>query len=199
MPSATASAAILAGGRARRFGGIDKSRLAVDGHPIIVRQVAVLQRVAAEVFVAGGEPDRYSDLGLRAYPDSVPGAGAIGGILTAVERAHADVVLVVACDLPFLDAGVLGRLLELSIGRDGAWVHGPRGVEPLVACYRRGTAGPIRGRIERGEHRASDLGQVLDMAELAGDALAAFGPVERLLATLNTAADYARIEWPDQS
>ena len=58
------SAAILAGGQARRFGGQDKSRLVVHGRSIIVRQVEVLQRVADEVFVVARDPERFADLGL---------------------------------------------------------------------------------------------------------------------------------------
>jgi hypothetical protein len=63
----TTAAAIVAGGRARRYGGLDKSRLVVEGRPIIVRQVEVLRRIAAPVFVVGGAPDRFDDVGLTVY------------------------------------------------------------------------------------------------------------------------------------
>src|SRR5262245_28312933 len=86
----TTAAAIVAGGRARRFGGQDKSRLVVEGRPIIVRQVDVLRRVAASVFVAGGDPNRYMDIGLKVHEDRIPDLGAIGGIYTALEAADAD-------------------------------------------------------------------------------------------------------------
>jgi GTP:adenosylcobinamide-phosphate guanylyltransferase len=45
----TVAAAIIAGGRARRFGGRDKSRLVVRGRPIIVRQMEAPQRVANDI------------------------------------------------------------------------------------------------------------------------------------------------------
>ena len=133
------AAAILAGGHARRFGGRDKSRLVVGGRTIIVRQLAVLQQVAGEVFVVGPADGRFADVGVPVHEDRIPGCGALGGLHTALEAAQAARVVVVACDLPFLEEAVLARLVELAEGHDAAWVRGPRGPEPLVACYQRHT------------------------------------------------------------
>lgn len=188
------SAAILVGGYARRFGGVDKSRLIVGGRSIIVRQLAVLQRLADDIFVVGRDPDRFADLGLRGVTDAVDGAGALGGIYTAVTAAIGDPVIVVGCDLPFLDASVLGALVELAAGRDGAWVGSARGVEPLVACYARATAPRMRARLDAREFTAAGLAETLDMAELSGAPLEAYGDPERLLTNVNTPADVARIE-----
>jgi molybdenum cofactor guanylyltransferase len=185
----------VAGGRARRFAGQDKSRLVIEGRTIIVRQVEVLQRVAGEVFVVGPEPGRYEDLGLATYPDTIAGAGALGGIDAALTAARHDAVIVVACDLPFLDADLLRRLVDLSANRDGAWVRSARGVEPLIACYRRQAQPRIRARLEAGRFKAADLATVLDVAEVGPDDLARFGPPDRLLANINTPDDYARVQY----
>jgi molybdopterin-guanine dinucleotide biosynthesis protein A len=192
--STTTAAAIVAGGRARRFGGQDKSRLVVEGRTIIVRQLEVLQQVADPIFVVGPDPARYADLGLTVHPDIIPDAGALGGIYTALLQATTDRVLVVACDLPFLHAGLLERLIALGPGRDGAWARSDRHAQPLLACYRRDAHSRIRARIDAGLLRAADLAQVLDIAEIGPDEIAAYGPPERLLANLNTPADYARVQ-----
>jgi molybdopterin-guanine dinucleotide biosynthesis protein A len=191
----TISAAILAGGRARRYGGLDKSRLVIDGHTIIVRQLAVLQRVATETFIVGNDPGRFSDLEVPVYPDRVQDAGAIGGLWTALDVAAHDDVLVVACDQPFLDEALLRVLVENAERRDGAWVRTAAGVEPLLACYRRGAAPRVRTAIESGVRRARDLASVLDMAELGEADLAAFGSAADLLANVNTPDDYARVQY----
>jgi len=190
---ATTSAAILAGGQARRFDGRDKSRLVVDGQTIIIRQLDVLQQVASEIFVVSGFGERFADLGLPVYPDRIPGLGAIGGLHTALESAHGDFVLAIACDLPFLTAGLLGRLVELAADADGAWIRWDRGVEPLIACYRRSARAAVAAAIEAGQLKASDLNRVLRMAELDGPDLARFGPPERLLANVNSPDDLARL------
>lgn len=190
------SAAILAGGRARRFGGLDKSRLVVDGTPIIVRQLAVLQLVAREVVVVASGAPRFADLSVTVHADVVPGAGALGGILTAVETARSPFVLVVACDLPFLEPDLLARLVDRAAGADGAWIRSARGVEPLIACYTQTAAPRIRGAVEAGRLKAADLGEVLRMREVSEQEVAAFGDPARLLANLNTPDDYRRIQYP---
>jgi molybdopterin-guanine dinucleotide biosynthesis protein A len=193
--STTPAAAIVAGGRARRFGGQDKSRLVVEGRTIIVRQLEVLQQVADPIFVVGPDPARYADLGLTVHPDAVPDAGALGGIYTALLRATIDRVLVVACDLPFLHAGLLAQLIARSDGHDGAWARAAGHAQPLLACYRRDAHPRIRAQIDAGRLRATDLAQALDIVEIGPGEIAAFGPPDRLLANVNTPADYARVQY----
>jgi molybdopterin-guanine dinucleotide biosynthesis protein A len=192
------AAAILAGGRARRFEGRDKSRLLIEGRPIIVRQLEALRQVAGEIFVVGGEPDRFADVGLTVHADVEPGCGAIGGVLTAVTVAPSERVLVVACDLPYLAAPLLARLAELAEHADAAWVRGGRGAEPLLACYRRTARAPIAAAIAAGRLALADLEHVLQVAVVGADELATFGPADRLVANVNSADDMRRIESDSQ-
>jgi molybdopterin-guanine dinucleotide biosynthesis protein A len=190
----TIAAAILAGGAARRFGGQDKSRLVVEGRSIIVRQVDVLQRVASEVFVVGGDPNRFADLGLTVHADRQPGLGAIGGLVTALDAASRPCVLVVASDLPYLDGAVLRHLAVLSDQADGAWIRTARGVEPLLACYRRDSLEAIRQAIAGGLRKLADLGSILRMAELSESELGAMGAPAKLLTNVNTPDDWRRLQ-----
>jgi molybdopterin-guanine dinucleotide biosynthesis protein A len=188
------AAAIIAGGQARRFGGQDKSRLVVQGRPIIVRQLEVLERITPAIMVIANDTARFQDLAVPTYPDAIPGAGAIGGIYTALVRATTDHVVIVGCDLPFLHEGVLTRLITLADDADGAWVETARGPEPLLACYRTSAAAAIRDEIVQGHLRAADIGRVIRMAVLSEAELAHFGPVEHLLTNLNSPDDYARVQ-----
>lgn len=186
MDDARIAAAILAGGQARRFGGRDKSRLVIDGRTIIVRQKDVLQRVASELFIVAPDAGRYGDLGLPVYPDVIPASGPLGGLATALERARAPRVLVVACDLPFLDDTLLTSLADAAREGDGAWARSARGVEPLVACYRRSARGAVRGAILAGRLALVDLGAVLRMRTIDVAAAA--------IENVNTPADYDRLQ-----
>ena len=188
------AAAILAGGQARRFGGLDKSRLVVGGRTIIARQLDVLQQVAGDVFVVGPTDGRFADLPVRVHADVIAGCGALGGLHTALEVARADRVLVVACDLPFLEVAVMTRLVGLVAGHDAAWIRGPRGPEPLVACYDRRARSAIGERLARGERRVADLEQVLRVAWLDEGELMRLGSGRQMLANLNTPDDYARVQ-----
>ncbi len=196
MEAPATSAAIVAGGQARRFAGLDKSRLVVEGRSIIVRQLAVLQQVASPIVAVGGVEGRFDDVGLPVVADRIPRLGAIGGIYTALSSAPTGRVLIVACDLPFLSVDVLRRLVELSLGRDGAWVTTSRGTEPLLACYHTQAAPLIRNQIDAGLLKASALGRVLDLAELGEPELARYGSVDRLLANVNTPVEFARVQYP---
>jgi molybdopterin-guanine dinucleotide biosynthesis protein A len=188
------AAAILAGGQARRFGGRDKSRLVIDGRTIIVRQLEVLQRLTSDVFIVASDAARFADLGCAVVPDVVPASGAIGGLLTALERARAGRVLVVACDLPYLDGPTLERLAELAGEGDGGWLRSPRGVEPLLACYARAVRFAIRGEILAGRLKLGGLDAVLRMRALDVPDADAASPVARMLTNVNTPAEYERIQ-----
>jgi molybdopterin-guanine dinucleotide biosynthesis protein A len=73
-------------------------------------------------------------------------------------------------------------------------VRTTRGPEPLIACYRQAARGGIREAVETGDLKAASLGQRLQLRELTEQDVAAFGPVELLLANLNTPEDYAQVQ-----
>ena len=194
MTDSNLAAAILAGGQARRFGGRDKSRLVIDGRTIIVRQLEVLQRLTSEVFVVASDTARFADVGCPVVPDVVPASGPIGGLLTALERASVDRVLVVACDLPYLDGPSLERLAALAGEGDGAWLRSPRGVEPLLACYCRAVRFVLRGEILAGRLTLGGLDAVLRMRPLDVNDADAASAAARMLTNLNTPAEFERIQ-----
>jgi molybdopterin-guanine dinucleotide biosynthesis protein A len=186
--------AIIAGGRGTRLGGRDKSHLAVGGRLIIDRQVDLLQQVTDEVILVGSHPSRPATLGVPVHADRVTGCGAIGGLYTALEVARGDRVVVIACDMPFLVAPLLARLVAMTDRADAAWVRTSAGVEPLVACYQRGTRTRVREAIEAGRLKLADLARILTIAELGGAELAAFGDPARLVTNVNTLDEYERIQ-----
>src|ERR1700722_19088499 len=103
MSEPARSAAILAGGRATRFGGRDKSALLVDGRTILDRQLAELSALTTDLLIVGGadagvarrlEASRGHE---RAAPDAtaprvimdlVPGCGPLGGLHAALTAAR---------------------------------------------------------------------------------------------------------------
>lgn len=177
-----------------RLGGVDKSHLMVGGRPIIDRQVDLLQQVADEVIVVGTHPGRLTTTRVPVHADRIAGCGAMGGVYTALEVATGDAVIVIACDMPFLVAPLLERLIALSAGGDAAWVRTAAGVEPLVACYRRDARARVRHAIANGHLKLADLARVLAVVELGEAEVAAFGDPARLLLNVNTPEEYERIQ-----
>ena len=97
--------------------GRDKAFLEVRGHPMVAAIVRVLETVVGPgVVVVGGDEPRIRDLGLLRIPDLHPGAGPLGGILTALAhfRELCDHVLVLSCDLPGASASSVRTLADAA-------------------------------------------------------------------------------------
>jgi molybdopterin-guanine dinucleotide biosynthesis protein A len=105
------SAAALAGGRSRRM-GTDKALLPfVDGgRPMLALVLERLRDVAADVTIVANDVERYARFGVPVAPDIHADIGPLGGIHAALSHAAHDHCLIVACDMPFLSAGLLHRM-----------------------------------------------------------------------------------------
>ncbi len=150
------SGAVLAGGRSTRMGQ-DKASLLVHGEPLLLRQLRLL--------VEAGCSDRLVSMGASAsvpalalVPDEVrivadrsADAGPLAGLERVLTEARHELVLVIAVDLPALDAGFLRALL--ADARPGVGVVPSRDgqLEPLVAVYPRAAAAEALARLEHGE------------------------------------------------
>ena len=149
--SGAPAAAILAGGRARRFGGVAKGLELVGGERIVDRVIAAVREVASDVVLVGAAPAVAATLpGLTVIADEAPGVGPLGGILSALRATGRD-TLVVAWDMPFVSADELRPLLAVSDDADVvAWEAEGR-VEPLCTLYRATAASPLRGAFAAGD------------------------------------------------
>lgn len=186
------TAAILAGGRATRFGGRDKSRLLIEGVPLIERQIAMLRPMVDALLIVANDPARYTSLDIPVVPDMIPESGALGGLYTAICAAPTDHVLVVACDLPFLTAPFLTSVMAAARDVDVAIAHTADGYQPLCACYARMCADPIRRRLDAGALKVTDFLSDVRVREIGPDQIAPYDPDARLFSNINTPDDYAR-------
>ena len=185
------AAAILAGGRARRLGEIDKSGLTIDGASIMERLLGVLGSVTPHIFAVGDRYGAAAAAGLRVVEDTIPDGGPLGGIYTAIVTSPCDRTLVVGCDMPFLTGPFLRYLAER--GQTSSVI--PRtahGYEPLCAIYARESAAGMRDRLDRGERQAAQPPGGVQVIEVGAEELAAFDPDGLLFVNVNTPHDYAQ-------
>jgi len=151
-----AAAAILAGGQSRRMGA-DKALVLLDGRSLLARVIELLRPLFTEIAIIGGDAAAYRQFGLPVFPDHHPGAGALGGICTALLSAEAPLVFCCGCDMPFLKPAIVEHLLELARGDFEAVVPQVRGEsEPLCAVYSRGALEVIEEEIAAGHRRIKD-------------------------------------------
>ncbi|MFF5582882.1 NTP transferase domain-containing protein [Streptomyces hygroscopicus] len=135
-------AVILAGGAARRLGGVDKPALRVGGRALLDRVLDAC-RGAGRTVVVG--PRRPTVRPVRWAREEPPGGGPVAAVDAGVRQTTAPVVLVLSADLPFLNPETVETLLTGLRGAEGAVLVDPDGREqPLVAAYR---AEPLRREI----------------------------------------------------
>jgi molybdopterin-guanine dinucleotide biosynthesis protein A len=189
----TLAIAILAGGRARRFGGADKSALALDGRSILDRVLEAVRPVTPHVFAVGDTHGAAARAGLPVVADLVPDAGALGGIYTAIVRSPCDRTLVLGCDMPFVTTAFLERLAAVT-GADAVMPRTAAGYQPLCAVYARSCATAIRERLDRGERHAAVPPGGVRVAEIGPGELEAWDPEGLLFVNVNTPHDYAQAQ-----
>lgn len=131
------SALILAAGASRRMGR-DKAWLPVEGQSLLQRQVALVRAVGGrEIFISGRPDTDYSALGCPMLQDAFPDAGPLAGIERGLTAATTPLLLVLAVDLPRMDAATLEDLLSLCSCDAGVVPRISGETEPLVAIYPR--------------------------------------------------------------
>jgi molybdopterin-guanine dinucleotide biosynthesis protein A len=187
---------VVAGGAASRYGGSPKGLFEVGGRRILDRVVESLARATgAPPAIIANAPDAASwRPDLVVVPDVVPGQGALGGILTAVERFAPVVCL--AWDMPFVPAGLLAALAARLDGADAALPESDsrRGVEPLCAAYGSACSPAIRAALERGEARAVGFHPYVRVARLPREDVLQYGDPDVLFFNVNTPDDLERAE-----
>jgi molybdopterin-guanine dinucleotide biosynthesis protein A len=150
-------AGVFVGGAGRRMGGTAKGLLrAPDGVTLIERWRGLLTGAGCDVVLvgasdayavakAGGGARGGTEPGEEAFEsiaDDPPGVGPLGGLCALLRRAGARPALALACDLPFVSARLLERLVSappagiVAPRHDGRW-------EPLFARYEAATALPV--------------------------------------------------------
>ena len=172
---------VLVGGQSRRMGR-DKALLA-DGSGPLVEKVALEVRKAAGSVALLGDPARYGHLGLAVIPDVIAGCGPMSGLHSALSSTETEWILIVACDLPNVDAEFLKRLLnEARPGVRCIAAQTAAGLEPLCAVYHRNTRIEVEEALREGRLRMRDLLAQLGAIGVEADS--------RLVRNVNTEEDW---------
>lgn len=137
--------AILAGGAGRRIGGA-KAVVGLRGEPLLHYPLAALREVLDDVVVIAKEDSELPDLARRAriWTEPAEPRHPLTGIVHALRVAGGRPVLVVAADLPLLDAATLRRILATD--PEGALAVVPRAagrLQSLCALYLPGALAPL--------------------------------------------------------
>lgn len=103
---------VLAGGRSSRLGK-DKAAIHLYGEQqpdLLARTCNLLDSLTEEVWISGRSGNMHNAEYLW-IPDEVQGVGPVAGIMSALRTAQGP-ILVLSCDLPFMEKETLQRLID---------------------------------------------------------------------------------------
>lgn len=124
MPDALPSCSILilAGGRGQRMGGRDKGLVDWQGEPLVAHVQRVVRPLSDDLVIScNRNQDAY-----RVYADQLVGdaeadyPGPLAGVIAGLKVARHAWVVLLACDAPLVDRGLIDDLLRLGVTSDSA-------------------------------------------------------------------------------
>lgn len=191
---------ILAGGQARRMGGVDKALLPLAGRPLLAHVIDRFRpQVGRLVLSANGDPGRFAAFGLPVIADPLDeNVGPLAGLAAACLWAAAQpnpprFVATISVDTPFLPRDLVTRLLDAQHPERPVIVTAATAgrLHPVAALHPVEFAAGLLDGLRDGSIR-----RVMDWVESHPHAVVDFAPARGRdpFANLNTPADLAAAE-----
>jgi len=180
---------VLAGGENRRMGK-DKAFLKVAGMPMIEHVLRALRKSVERIIIVTNSPEAYASFDALVITDACDKRGPLTGLYSGLLRSQDDYNVVVACDMPFLNSGLLTYMAGLAGEYDVVLPKIGNFTEPLHAVYRRGLLPVIEDHIKKEQQRIQNIFTGLRVRYLTEKEIDRFDPLRRSFINLNTPEEY---------
>ena len=179
--------------------GVDKARLPFGSETVLERVISSVTPLELPIYLVCAAYEEAEDertTWLRSFElpivaDLHPDLGPLGGLHTALSKTGAELLLLLACDLPFLSTPFLSRVL--SVEPADVIIPGDKdGLHPLCAVYRRSCLEGLNRRIENARLGLIDFVRSVDFRVFPNTEYADLDPDGLLLTNLNSTEDYER-------
>ena len=138
--------------------GFNKALIDVNGRPIISLLIDQVSQLTDRILISSNESSSYRFLNFPVVPDRFAGSGPLAGLHAAMRSNDCSLFIVLACDLPNLQARLLKSLVSLAKGFDAAIPRTKDGLaHPLCAAYQRTCLPFIEQALERGSHKFIEI------------------------------------------
>mgnify|MGYP003384662177 CR=1 FL=1 len=148
------SGVLLAGGQARRMGGIDKGLVLYHNKPLISYALTLLKpQVDTLLINANRNIDSYQAFDLTVIKDSLDNyCGPLAGMLSAMQSVGTDYILTAPCDSPNISRQLRQRLMESLIleQADIAVAHDGERLQPVFSLLPCRLKGELQDYLEQG-------------------------------------------------
>lgn len=191
-------ALVLAGGQSSRMGR-DKALILWHSQPMLQRVCQAAGNCCQSVYILTPWPDRYQGKIAGDYQwliESNPGNGPLMALSQGLEQIHAEWILLLACDLPELDSGILQQwsqtLSNLSPDILAFVPHSGERWEPMCGFYRKQAQQKLQTFIKQGGRSFQGWLKQIPVQSIPVDR-----PEEQMLRNCNTPEDLAQ-HWCQQ-
>jgi molybdopterin-guanine dinucleotide biosynthesis protein A len=185
------SVIIQAGGKSSRM-GTDKLFIPFHGMLLIEWVIGRLTNLTDDLVIISNQPEKLKYLNQAVYPDIIPNVGPLAGLHTGLKYARYDKVVMVACDMPFVNIRLLDEVVRLLDEMQvDVVIPAPGGkTEPLHAAYRRETCLPvIEAGIRSGMHRLIEWHTFVRVHLMEDEQIRKFDPTGLAFMNINTPED----------
>ena len=151
------SGVILAGGSNKRFGGITKANIVIDGETIISRIISTISDLFVEIIIVTNKPEEFQEfIQYKIVEDQYLKTGPLGGIHAALKISSEDSIFVFAGDMPFLNKEIISdQISEFNKREHDVLIPEiDQFIEPLHAIYRKSTLNHLERFLSEGKSRA---------------------------------------------
>jgi len=164
---------ILAGGKARRFDGLDKGLIKVNKIRLIDHAINNIQPQVSDIIISANRNlQEYEKLGFPVLTDNNDNFdGPLAGILRALEHINDGVLAVIPCDMPVINKDLISRLFQqLSVTQaDICCVNDQTGLQPLLAIMHQRVLHSLQEYLQAGHHKVMDWVTQQNLATLDTD------------------------------
>jgi molybdopterin-guanine dinucleotide biosynthesis protein A len=177
--------AIMAGGQSSRM-GTDKSFIPLLGKPMIEHVIDKLDGLGNELILITNQLEKYAYLGYATFGDLIPERGPLGGLYTVLSHSSYPHVLVVACDMPWLNRSLLDHMISLRHEADAVVPRWKKHPEPIHAIYSKKCLPPILSCIEEDKLQMIAFYSKISVRYLERSEITQFDEYGRSFANINT-------------
>lgn len=180
------TAAVLIGGKSRRFGR-DKVIEPLDGVMLVEKVVSVLNPLFSEIILVGHF--RQEIAGYKTVSDIIPGCGPLGGIYTALVSSANPYCFIFAADMPNLNMKLIRYMAGLKEKADIIIPRLSKGIEPLHAVYSKAAIPVIKTLLEKNRFKILNLIEQMNTEYIGNLSINKFGDPLRIFSNINTISD----------
>ncbi len=180
---------VLSGGESRRMGK-DKAFLSLEGIPLIEHVLRALRGAFSRIIIVTNDPASYVPYGAVVVTDAVDKQGPLTGIYSGLLHSQDDYNFIVACDMPFLNPGLIAYMAGLTPGHDIVAPMVAGYLEPLHAFYHRRLLPVIEERLSRDARKIQGIYRDARVRYVSEPEIARFDPQQRSFKNLNTPEEY---------